>query len=283
MGERKTSPERNNWLRPPVLSLHAGSPQQSRPTYDFIIASGFTAQPWRQLCGLLQPAAANRGKVGIMPDTQAPTTELTSQYSAQVANDLERNAKEQERISAEIDALQEQLRALRHDHTVLTNMQKALGSADTATQPAAEETAAPSVPRQKTDTEPGAGKRARAKKTPAVQDGKVAKKPASKKPTAVPEATAAKASQPTLVELIRRHLTDQSEPRSAAEIATALGQAHPGRTIKATVVRTTVEGLVAKSHAQRTKQGSSVYYTATDTPEPTAPVATPADARPETN
>jgi hypothetical protein len=213
-----------------------------------------------------------------MPDPQTPTTELTSQYTAQVANDLERNAKEQEHIGAEIDALQEQLRALQHDHTVLTNMQKALGTADTAAQPTTEETATPSVPRQKTDTGPGAGKRARAKKTPAAQDGKAARKPASKKPAAVPKATAAKATQPTLVELIRRHLTDQSEPRSAAEIATALGQAHPDRTIKTTVVRTTVEGLVAKSHAQRTKQGSSVYYTAA-TPEPAAPVATPADAQ----
>ncbi|WP_327434714.1 hypothetical protein [Streptomyces sp. NBC_01236] len=218
-----------------------------------------------------------------MPDTKTPTTELTSQYTAQVANDLERNAKEQERITADIDALQEQLRALHHDHTVLTNMQKALGTADTATQPTTEETATPSLPRQKTDTEPGAGKRARAKRTPAVQDGEAARKPASKKPTAVPKATAAKPTQPTLVDLIRRHLTDQSEPRSAAEIATALGQAHPDRTIKTTVVRTTVEGLVAKSHAQRTKQGSSVYYTAADTPEPTAPVTTPADARPETS
>lgn len=101
-----------------------------------------------------------------MPDTQTPTTELTSHYTAQVAGDLEHNAKEQERISVEIDALQEQLRALQHDRTVLTHMQKALGISDTATRPTPEETAAPSVPRQKTDITPGAGKRASAKKTP---------------------------------------------------------------------------------------------------------------------
>jgi len=218
-----------------------------------------------------------------MPDTKAPTTELTSQYMAQVASDLERNAKEQERIGAEIDALQEQLRALQHDHTVLTNMQKALGTTDTATQAAPEEAAAPSVPRQKTDTEPGAGKRARAKETLAGQDDKAAKKPASKRPEPAAKATAAKAIQPTLVELIRRHLADQSEPRSAAEIATALDQAHTDRTIKTTVVRTTLENLVAKSHVQRTKQGTSVYYTTNDTPEPASPAAHPADTQPETN
>ncbi|UIX35698.1 hypothetical protein [Streptomyces sp. GQFP] len=35
-------------------------------------------------------------------------------------------------------------------------------------------------------------------------------------------------------------------------------------------MRTTLEGLVAKSHAHRTKQGSSVFYTAAAAPEPAA-------------
>ncbi|KND38818.1 hypothetical protein [Streptomyces stelliscabiei] len=218
-----------------------------------------------------------------MPDAQTATTELTSQYTAQVASDLERNAKEQDRIGAEIDALQEQLVALQHDHTVLTSMQKALGATDTAAQPAPEAAATPSVPRQKTTAQPGAGKQVRAKKTAATQSGEAVKKPAAKKPEATAKATAAKAAQTTLVELIRRHLADQSEPRSAAEIATALGQAHPDRAIKTTVVRTTVEGLVAKSHAQRTKQGSSVYYTTTGTPEPAATATAPVKDQPGTN
>ena len=205
-----------------------------------------------------------------MPDTQTSTTGLASQYVAQVTSDLEHNAKEQERITADIDALQEQLRALQHDHTVLTSMQKALGSSDTAIQHTPQETEAPSVPRQKTDTKPGAGKRARAKKTPAAQDGEAARKTASNKPAAAPKETASKATGPTLVELIRRHLAHQGEPRSAAEIATTLGQAHPDRTIKTTVVRTTLENLVAKSRVQRNKQGSSVYYTIGE-PAPAAP------------
>jgi hypothetical protein len=216
-------------------------------------------------------------------DTDTATTDLTSHYTAQVAGDLERNAKEQDRIGAEIDALQEQLRALQHDHTVLTNMQKALGATDTAAQPAREETAAPSASRQKAATQSGAGKRVRAKKATAAQGSEAVKKPTSKNPEDAAKATSAKATQPTLVELIRRHLADQREPRSAAEIATALGQAHPERNIKTTVVRTTVEGLVAKSHAQRTKQGNSVYYTTTDASEPTTPTTAPADEQPETN
>lgn len=210
-----------------------------------------------------------------MPDTETAITDLTSQYTAQVAGDLESNTKEQDRIGAEIEALQEQLRALQHDHIVLTNMQEALGARGLATQPAPEEPAASSVPRQKTVAQSGAGKRVRAQKAAAAQGGEAVRKPAPKNPEA--------ATQTTLVELIRRHLADQREPRSAAEIATALGQDHPDRTIKTTVVRTTVEGLVAKSHVQRAKQGNSVYYTTADATEPTSPTTAPADDQPEAN
>ncbi|WP_326608769.1 hypothetical protein OG930_44675 [Streptomyces sp. NBC_01799] len=46
-----------------------------------------------------------------MSEIQAHATGLASQYIAQVTVKLERNVKEQERISAEIAALQEQLGA----------------------------------------------------------------------------------------------------------------------------------------------------------------------------
>ncbi|MFE2520291.1 hypothetical protein [Streptomyces mirabilis] len=188
------------------------------------------------------------------------STELTSQYIAQVTGDLERNAKEQERVAAEIEALQEQLRALQHDHTVLVNMQDALGGPSPT--PGAEAAAAPSVPHQ-ASAEP---KQSKGKKAAAAG----AKKTASKKPAAKPSSVKAStaAAKPTLVELIRGHLEKQNEPRSAAEITTALTQAHPDRSVKTTVVRTTLEGLVAKSHAHRSKQGSSVFYTTAVTSEP---------------
>jgi len=205
-----------------------------------------------------------------MSEIQASGTELTSQYIAQITGDLERNTKEQERIGAETDALQEQLRTLQHDHTVLVNMQQALGSASPAVEAATK--AAVSVPRQ-TAAEPK-----RSKKKTATAG---AVKAASKKPAV--EASSAKApkaaGKPSLVDLIRNHLKQQNEPRSAAEISTALTQAHPNRTIKTTVVRTTVEGLVAKSHAHRTKQGSSVFYTtAATTATPTTAEQDPVTA-----
>jgi hypothetical protein len=210
-----------------------------------------------------------------MSQSTTTTSELTSQYAAQVTSDLESNTKEQERISAEIAALQEQLTALQHDHSVLVNVQQALGLSPTPVQPAApSDSATVPTPRKKTSGEPGAAKRTRAEK--AAHTPTATKKGAPKNPAG--KAAAARAAQPTLVELVRSHLTEQSEPRSAAEVATALDKTHPERGIKTTVVRTTLEGLVAKNRAQRTKQGSSVYYTAP------APVQqTPAQDEPKTD
>ncbi|MEU9189015.1 hypothetical protein AB0D14_31635 [Streptomyces sp. NPDC048484] len=192
-----------------------------------------------------------------MPENQTSTTELTSQYVAQVTSDLERNTKEQDRIAADISALQEQLLALEHDHTVLVNMQQALGGA----RPTAGTTAAvPSVPSQ-ASASPKQAKQAKQKKAAATDAKETATKETSAKK---PVAKAAKAAaQPSLVDLIRTHLEEQKEPRSAAEITTALTSAHPDRNIKTTVVRTTLENLVARSSAHRSKQGTSVFYTAT--------------------
>ncbi|MDX3517711.1 hypothetical protein [Streptomyces scabiei] len=262
-----------------------------------------------------------------MTETPSETTDLKAQYTAQVAADLERNTKEQERLHGEIEALQEQLRNLQQDHSVLANVQQALGFVAPEPAPVTEEVVAAPVPRQKTaGAAPQAAKRTRAKKEqkaappqnakqtkkPAAT-GTAAAKPAAAKPAAAktaapksaatktatktaatktaapktaatkspaPKSSAPKKDQPTLVELIRLHLTEQSEPRSAAEVAAALTQAHPDRRIQTNVVRTTLEGLVAKSNAQRSRQGSSVYYTAPDAPEPAVPSQAEAEPAP---
>ncbi|WP_431330334.1 hypothetical protein ACPZ13_11705 [Streptomyces sp. IPPR8] len=252
--------------------------------------------------------------------TTQPATQLASQYSVQVTDDLERNVKEQERVSAEIAALQQQLAGLQHDHALLVNMQQALGitppsaaqdaadtAADTATAPDTADAASVPAPRDGAATEPAA-KRTRGRKSAAAPrraaapkpgakpaskstarsrsaakpaPGQAAKTPAgqgakssartggkraAKKPSAKGSSAEQATAQPTLVELVRAHLAEQTEPRSAAEVATALGRANTGRSIKTTVVRTTLEGLVARNQAQRTKQGTSVYYTAADAP-----------------
>ncbi|WP_159323781.1 hypothetical protein [Streptomyces tendae] len=243
--------------------------------------------------------------------TMQSATELASQYSVQVTDDLERNVKEQERVSAEITALQQQLAALQHDHALLVNMQQALGitspPSPSVPEPAdAPESAAVPAPRGGAAPRSSAGKSTRSKKATTAPkraaapkpSAKAVSKPAAKKATkpaattttetaaktaektagksaaktagksAAKKAAAREAGRPTLVELVREHLAGQREPRSAAEVTTALGEAHSGRTVKTTVVRTTLEGLVAKNQAQRTKQGTSVYYTATDAAAP---------------
>ncbi|MFF9158909.1 hypothetical protein ACF081_01500 [Streptomyces longwoodensis] len=248
-----------------------------------------------------------------MSENTTATTALASQYASQVTTDLERNVQEQARLSAEIAALQEQLTTLQHDHTVLVNLQQALGLAPSApagpvttpTVPAPRKKAAaatetPKKPQAKKTSAaagrakstksaasratstgaksatPTAGKTAKA----ATKAAKAAKSPASAAPTPGKSAkspastpakshkpAAASADRPTLVDLVREHLAEQSEPRSAAEIATTLGRAHTDRAVKPTVVRTTLEALVAKGQAQRTRQGRSVFYTTPDAPE----------------
>ncbi|MBT2409935.1 hypothetical protein J7I94_05090 [Streptomyces sp. ISL-12] len=223
-----------------------------------------------------------------MSETASTATELASQYAAQVTGDLERNAKEQERLSSEITTLQEQLAALQRDHSVLVNIQQALGSTRTpAEETVAPDTAAVPSPRKKsTPAEGTGGKQTRAKKSAPQQRkaekkappaGKSAAKPAAR--TAAKSATksaAKKPAAPTLGELILGVLAEQTEPRSAAEVATALGEAHADRTVKTTVVRNTLENLVARNQVQRTKQGSSVFYTVSEA----APAAAPADEAP---
>ncbi|MGW7072061.1 BlaI/MecI/CopY family transcriptional regulator [Streptomyces sp. NPDC054855] len=202
-----------------------------------------------------------------MSDVQPETAGVQAQYATRVAEDLESNRKEQERVGAELAALQQQLQTLEDDHAVLLSMQQALGSsaAPTTTAKATASRASTgkkAVPAPRASANSGA---ARTKK-PTSAKAKNTEKTKDKAAKSAPKATAKKSAEttagPTLVELIGNHLSRQKEPRSAAEITGALSQELPDRTIKTTVVRTTVEGLVAKGRAQRTKQGSSVFYTA---------------------
>ncbi|MDX2936117.1 BlaI/MecI/CopY family transcriptional regulator [Streptomyces ipomoeae] len=193
-----------------------------------------------------------------MSEDTLDTTDLKAQYTAQVAADLERNSKEQERIGAEIAGLQEQLEALRRDQAVLMSMQAALGgpgaatAGETATASAktAADSPAAAVPPQKT----------------ALPQPRSRKKSPAKKKTAADSAAAQTAKTPTLGELILEQLRQHTEPRSAAEVTATLAQSHPERQAKAKVVRMTVESLVAKGLVERAKQGRSVFYTAAAAP-----------------
>lgn len=64
-------------------------------------------------------------------------------------------------------------------------------------------------------------------------------------------------------------LGGQSEPRSAAEVAASLTEAHPERAVQVAVVRNSLEQGVAQGLLERSKQGRSVFYS------PTAPASVP--------
>ncbi|MET9735763.1 hypothetical protein ABZZ79_35605 [Streptomyces sp. NPDC006458] len=193
-----------------------------------------------------------------------------------MAGDLERNVKEQERLSGEIDALQTQLAALRSAHAILVNLQTVLTDDRQKVTPASPEpnakvptprggaASAPAVTERKKKQAPATPRKRTASnttpKTKAAPNTKASTTTKSAAPTSDTPSAA-----PKLVDLVRDHLTAQSEPRSAAEVTAALEQSQPERSIKTTVVRSTLEGLVARNQAQRSKQGSSVYYTASDT------------------
>ncbi|MFK4227815.1 hypothetical protein [Streptomyces sp. NPDC019890] len=203
--------------------------------------------------------------------TVQENTTLKVAYAGKVAADLAENTAEQDRIRAEIETLQTQLATLENDHALLESVSAALG--DT--------TGAVPAPRRATKKtaavakKPAAKKPAAKKPADAVAPKKAgAKKEATKKATTVAakktaattggakEANTGADKGPALTELIHAHLSSQSEPRTAREIAKALADANPGRNVNDNLVRTTTERLVARSRVDRVKQGSTVYYTA---------------------
>ncbi|MFJ5780203.1 hypothetical protein [Streptomyces sp. NPDC093094] len=208
----------------------------------------------------------------MVSETTVETTDVTSQYSAQVTGDLERNIKEQERISGEVESLQAQLAALQRDQAILVSVQQALGIPSAPAVPAPEPAKTVPAPRKKAAAASRAAGPAKARKAAAAPAKKrtAGKSTANKSTAKTPEAQPAPAK---LVDIVREHLVAQKEPRSATEIATALGQQQPERSFKTTVVRSTLEGLVARNQAQRTKQGTSVFYVA-----PGAAAEPPAEA-----
>ncbi|MGY4976100.1 hypothetical protein ACWCYL_02825 [Streptomyces sp. 900105755] len=189
--------------------------------------------------------------------SESPGTELASEYSARIARDLEINTQEQDRLATEIAALEEQLRAVRENRAVLERLQQALTPQAPASASVSAPASAPApgsatadadtdavVPHQR--TEPAPNRRAVPKQGPAEP-------------------------KPSLVEAVHAYLAEQREPRSATDVAEAIRAAQPGRTIKTTVIRTTLENLVARNRARRTKQGRAVFYTLSATDGPEAP------------
>lgn len=198
--------------------------------------------------------------------SESENTNLKTQYAARVTADLEQNTAEQQRIRADIEALQAQLTNLEQDHELLQSMSEALG--DTAPP---KKSAMP-APRRANKTSAAAPKKADRKTTTAraPKAGTPAKETKGAKDTkAAKDTEAAKAGSgaksdtgPAMTTLVFEYLTQQSEPRTNAEITKALTDTQKNRKVNGNAVRTASETLVARSKAERTKQGSTVFYSA---------------------
>ncbi|MFJ9890715.1 hypothetical protein ACIQRW_33360 [Streptomyces sp. NPDC091287] len=186
-----------------------------------------------------------------------PAPSVTADYAQRVADDLSATRSEQERVRTELARLQDDLVRLEDSEQVLTKMQEVLGGTPKQT------TKQRKSPKSPKGTVVPAARRSNSK-TAAAKPTATTKHKSSKK-TATPK----KAGEPTWLELTATYLGGQSEPRSAAEIAAALTEAHPERSVQVPVVRNTLEQGVAQGLLERSKQGRSVFYSpASATPAP---------------
>ncbi|MEU5331287.1 hypothetical protein [Streptomyces parvus] len=182
-----------------------------------------------------------------------PVQSVTADYVQRVADDLAANRSEQERVRSELARLQDELVRLEDSEQVLMKMQEVLGGTPKQTAKQRKGGKAAAVPAARGSNRKAAGKSA------AAAGSKASKKTASPK----------KAGEPTWLELTTAYLGGQSEPRSAAEVAASLTEAHPERAVQVAVVRGSLEQGVAQGLLERSKQGRSVFYS------PTAPASVP--------
>ncbi len=183
-------------------------------------------------------------------DSSPKSADLKAQYGERLDADLEGNAREQERISSEIAALQEQLGALEGDRTLLLSMRQAM----TEERPAGWRGG-----NEGSDVEGSSRSRVHSPR----QDAAIA---GLKGNDAEPAASSrhGKNTSPVLRVLVVAELAQHSQPCSAAEITSALIQKYPERRFIDQVVRNTLENLVARGEVQRSKQKRSVFYTIVD-------------------
>ncbi|MGV9848738.1 hypothetical protein ACWDWU_08055 [Streptomyces sp. NPDC003442] len=196
-------------------------------------------------------------------DTPAESASLKSQYAAQVTADLERNSAEHEHLSSEIAALREQLAMLENNRALLLSMRQTLGgdAAGGATENGGVSSSGDGSSARREVATLSATRKAR-KKADAAGGKRKGAESGGSRPR---RQRVREAGVPTLRELVRDDLAHHGEPRSAAEVTGALSQALPEREIKPTVVRGTLESLVAKGQAHRIKQKRSVFYSAVAT------------------
>jgi hypothetical protein len=192
---------------------------------------------------------------------------IQDRYATRLAEDLDNNANEQEKVRVQLAELQSQLAQLEQERAWLTQLQGTVASAPSAAapeQPAGETSAAEHVGEPEvTQAQPVPRPRGRKKPTGEPAARKDEKKRTAPKAGRKPKPGSSPSStEPTLRSLVVDILAASSEPRMVSEFVDALAKQHPHRaTPSAPVVRNALESLVAKGLAERARQQGSVFYT----------------------
>ncbi|SNT56321.1 hypothetical protein [Actinacidiphila glaucinigra] len=192
---------------------------------------------------------------------------IQDRYATRLAEDLDNNANEQEKVRVQLADLQNRLAQLEQERAWLTQLQESVAGAQSAATPEQSASEAPSgnradEPKVTSSAQPVPRPRGRKKSAgePARKAGK--KTMASKDGRKPKPATSRSSTEPTLRSLVIGTLAASSEPRMVSDFVDALAKQHPDRTTpSAPVVRNALESLVAKGLAERTRQQGSVFYT----------------------
>ncbi|MGV9253611.1 hypothetical protein [Streptomyces sp. NPDC003697] len=214
-----------------------------------------------------------------MTDETSATT-IQDRYAQQVTADLEKNRAEQQEVTTQLQLLQTRLEQLRSEETWLAGVQASLagpgGAQDSSPADDGAECGSSETPEQaslpqqlgrgrKKVAQPAGGRRTAQKRTAAET---ATKKVTAKKTSA--QAAGAKsavstAATPALGVLLKAILDGHAgEPRTALEIGEELERRYPERARNVTIVRNTLERLVAKGEIERTRQKRTVLYSSTD-------------------
>ncbi|MFJ9871473.1 hypothetical protein ACIRVI_00180 [[Kitasatospora] papulosa] len=182
----------------------------------------------------------------------AASSSVTAGYAQKVTEDLAVTKSEQERVRAELARLEAELRQLEESEKVLVKMQVVLTGVSRPTSAQGKGKKKTAVP---------AARRAKSAAGQPKVSSKTKSSKANAKNSVGKTAPASGAGNKTWAALTGGYLAEQSAPKSAAEVAAALTEAHPQRKVQATVVRNALEQGVARGLLERSKQGRSVYYT----------------------